>query len=109
MFVVSTDVVVPFTCRLPFTITSAVAPSMVIAVVSDPPSLILNLMSPSDVAFFIVTSDPETEMFKSESTPTENPVSLRTPNVPDVVSFASDLKKDALSILSNVSAFVAVP
>ena len=49
MFVVSTDVVVPLTCKLPFTITSAVAPSIVSAVVSEPPSLMLNLISPSDV------------------------------------------------------------
>ena len=48
-------------------------------------------------------------MLKSESVPIVKPVSFKTPNVPDVVSFASDLKNDALSMLSNVSAFVAVP
>ena len=109
MLVVSTDVVEPLTCKLPFTMTSAVAPSIVSAVVSTPPSFTLNLMSPFDVAFLSVTSEPDTEMLKSESTPTVKPVSFSTPKVAEVVSFASDLKNDALSILSNVSALVAVP
>ena len=69
----------------------------------------LDQMSPFDVAFLSVTSEPDTEMLKSESTPTVKPVSFSTPKVAEVVSFASDLKNDALSILSNVSALVAVP
>ena len=89
--------------------TSAVAPSIVSAVVSEPPSLMLNFISPSEVEFLIVTSEPDTAILKSESTPTVNHVSFSTPNVPDVVSLASDLKNDSLEILSSASALVAVP
>ena len=98
----------PVTVKLDIVVV-AVEPSMVNAVVSDPPSLTLKIISPFSVTFFKVVFAPDCEIVKSESTPTVNPVSFSTPNVPEVVSFASDLKNDSLEILSSVSALVAVP
>ena len=83
------------------TITVAVAPSIVKALIGDPPSLTDKWISPSIVIFLIVTSLPDTIIFKSLSTPTDNPVSFNIPSVPEVVSLASDRKNCAESRLSN--------
>ena len=69
-----------------------VLPSIVIIVIVEPPSLTLNVMSVSCVAFEIIAPPESTEIVRSLSTPTITPPSLATVTVPDVVSLAFDLK-----------------
>ena len=67
-------------------------PSIVITAVVDPPSLTLNVMSVSATAFEIIAPLESTVNDKSLSVPNIIPPSLATVIVPDVVSFAFDLR-----------------
>ena len=67
-------------------------PSIVITVVVLPPSLTLNVISVSVTVFEIIAPLVSTVSDKSLSAPTVIPESVTIPSVPEVVSFAFDLK-----------------
>jgi hypothetical protein len=83
--------------------------SMYIAVTLVPPSLTLKVKSASAIKLAKCTPCASTNTLKSLSAPTINPESFKTPNVPDVVSFALDLKKFAADMPPRASESVAVP
>ena len=67
-------------------------PSIDITVVVVPPSLTLKVISVFETVFAIITPPESTVSDKSLSPPITTPPSLATVIVPDVVSFAFDLK-----------------
>ena len=74
---------------LAVTVANVVAPSILMASVWIPPSLTDKCISPSIVTFRIVTSLPDTIIFKSLPTPTDRPVSFNTPIVPETITLSS--------------------
>ena len=94
-------VCVPSTVKFPFTLISPtdgssslpVSPSSVNNVVVTPPSLTVKIMSLSCVVCAIVRLSLAIEKVTSDPAPSVSVVpSTRMPNVPEVVSFALDLR-----------------
>ena len=69
-----------------------VSPSSVINVVVLPPSFTVKIISLSSVVCAIVKLSELNVIVTSEPAPKVNPESFNIPNVPDVVSFAFDLR-----------------
>ena len=95
MFVEFTVVVVPLTVKLPdivkfVTVAEASEPVSVNTVVSEPPSLTLNIIFPSDVVFLSVKFDPLCVIVTSESAPIVSGESDAMVNVPLNVSLVSE-------------------
>ena len=87
-------VFVPSTVRSPTLRCSIlpVDPLILSASVVVPPSFTVKIISLSCVVCAIVKSSLESDIVMSDPTPIVTPVSLSTPNEPDVVSLAFDLR-----------------
>ena len=92
--VVFKTVFVPSTVRSPTRKCSIlpVEPLILNASVVTPPSFTVKIISLFDVVCAIVKSSLDRRIVTSDPAPMVNPVSFRTPNVPDVVSLAFDLR-----------------